>query len=270
MMWLPTPTPTHILGNSLTFHLIIWSLDQNVRYQGKFGYKEYTNNWEWLVQNVFIGRELGPIHVTIKGDRWNKSRKSGSCQMSNTQDVKRVSWGVFVCSDLTYQRDQVEFMLTSFGKSYLIVKSFFLLFLFKDTNECVALPGSCSPGTCQNLEGSFRCICPPGYEVKSENCIGKVNTCYQVHKLLSLRPGPDPMKGYWTQTTASRLTPGFNTELPTCALLNHQNRCEGWSGGNKAVREVGFFINRNVTPVKEFSVHSNLFFQLSTETFYWI
>uniref|UniRef100_A0A8C3U714 Fibrillin 1 n=1 Tax=Catharus ustulatus TaxID=91951 RepID=A0A8C3U714_CATUS len=46
-----------------------------------------------------------------------------------------------------------------------------------DINECVSLPGTCSPGTCQNLEGSFRCICPPGYEVQNDNCIGKVALC---------------------------------------------------------------------------------------------
>lgn len=35
------------------------------------------------------------------------------------------------------------------------------------------LPGTCSPGTCQNLDGSFRCICPPGYEVQNDQCIGE-------------------------------------------------------------------------------------------------
>lgn len=45
-----------------------------------------------------------------------------------------------------------------------------------DINECVSLPGTCSPGTCQNLEGSFRCICPPGYEVQNDNCIGNVGS----------------------------------------------------------------------------------------------
>lgn len=38
------------------------------------------------------------------------------------------------------------------------------------------LPGTCSPGTCQNLEGSFRCICPPGYEVQNDNCIGELGS----------------------------------------------------------------------------------------------
>lgn len=45
--------------------------------------------------------------------------------------------------------------------------------LSTDVNECVRLPGTCSPGTCQNLDGSFRCICPPGYEVQNDQCIGE-------------------------------------------------------------------------------------------------
>lgn len=73
----------------------------------------------------------------------------------------------------------MESMFLSFSRQTSATVSelhffFFLVFFLSiDTNECVALPGSCSPGTCQNLEGSFRCICPPGYEVKSENCIGE-------------------------------------------------------------------------------------------------
>lgn len=50
--------------------------------------------------------------------------------------------------------------------------TFSLVFFFTDINECVSLPGTCSPGTCQNLDGSFRCICPPGYEVQNDQCIG--------------------------------------------------------------------------------------------------
>lgn len=52
------------------------------------------------------------------------------------------------------------------------VQYFFCWFFFTDINECVSLPGTCSPGTCQNLDGSFRCICPPGYEVQNDQCIG--------------------------------------------------------------------------------------------------
>ncbi len=55
--------------------------------------------------------------------------------------------------------------------------SHFLIVTFStDINECVSLPGTCSPGTCQNLDGSFRCICPPGYEVQNDQCIGETHT----------------------------------------------------------------------------------------------
>lgn len=42
----------------------------------------------------------------------------------------------------------------------------------QDVNECIMLPGICTPGTCQNLDGSFRCICPPGYIVQNNHCVG--------------------------------------------------------------------------------------------------
>ena len=62
--------------------------------------------------------------------------------------------------------------------TYAVINMFF--FFPADINECVSLPGTCSPGTCQNLDGSFRCICPPGYEVQNEQCIGMTQA--QTHK----------------------------------------------------------------------------------------
>lgn len=134
-----------------------------------------------------LGTELEAVHVLRKVGKGNKSRKLATCQIGNIQDVGRVSLGICVHGDPVDQRT-CEFMLISFGRqinvcnNYLMLKLFFLFFFSKDTNECVALPGSCSPGTCQNLEGSFRCICPPGYEVKSENCIGKTNIYSEAHR----------------------------------------------------------------------------------------
>uniref|UniRef100_A0A8C2I4K8 Fibrillin 1 n=1 Tax=Cyprinus carpio TaxID=7962 RepID=A0A8C2I4K8_CYPCA len=37
-----------------------------------------------------------------------------------------------------------------------------------DINECLISPGTCGPGTCQNLDGSYRCICPPGYFLQND------------------------------------------------------------------------------------------------------
>lgn len=49
----------------------------------------------------------------------------------------------------------------------------FCFISWTDINECVLSPTSCAPGTCQNLDGAYRCICPSGYEVQNENCIGE-------------------------------------------------------------------------------------------------
>lgn len=40
--------------------------------------------------------------------------------------------------------------------------------LSTDINECLSLAGICLPGTCQNLQGSFRCICPPSFQVQND------------------------------------------------------------------------------------------------------
>lgn len=41
-----------------------------------------------------------------------------------------------------------------------------------DINECAVNPGTCGAGTCLNLDGSYRCICPPGYFLHEETCEG--------------------------------------------------------------------------------------------------
>lgn len=48
----------------------------------------------------------------------------------------------------------------------------FSLFFPPDINECAVNPGTCGAGTCLNLDGSYRCICPPGYYLHEETCEG--------------------------------------------------------------------------------------------------
>lgn len=62
-------------------------------------------------------------------------------------------------------------IIVALAYSYIIFP--LLSSMTPDVNECIILPGICAPGTCQNLDGSFRCICPPGYLVQSNHCVGK-------------------------------------------------------------------------------------------------
>lgn len=41
-----------------------------------------------------------------------------------------------------------------------------------DINECAVNPGTCGAGTCLNMDGTYRCICPPGYYLHEETCEG--------------------------------------------------------------------------------------------------
>lgn len=45
-----------------------------------------------------------------------------------------------------------------------------------DINECTSVRGICAGGRCRNLEGGYRCECPPGLLLTSDGqkCIGKI------------------------------------------------------------------------------------------------
>ena len=46
-----------------------------------------------------------------------------------------------------------------------------------DINECTSVRGICAGGQCRNLEGGYRCVCPPGLLLTADGqkCIGKSN-----------------------------------------------------------------------------------------------
>ena len=45
-----------------------------------------------------------------------------------------------------------------------------------DIDECREKPGICGIGQCRNLQGGYRCECPPGYQTSQDgkSCLGKV------------------------------------------------------------------------------------------------
>lgn len=87
----PTP-PQHTLGNPLTFHLTIW-LFANIRYHGKFGCKEYHQQLGMACLKCFHWKRAWGYPWHHKRKR-NNLGKPASCQMSNTQDGRRVSQGM--------------------------------------------------------------------------------------------------------------------------------------------------------------------------------
>lgn len=52
--------------------------------------------------------------------------------------------------------------------------------LFSDINECALDPDICPNGICENLRGTFKCVCNSGYEVDTS---GK--SCNGMNSLLS-------------------------------------------------------------------------------------
>ena len=49
------------------------------------------------------------------------------------------------------------------GKTSQLIENIYILFHVTDRNECLSAP-CLNNGTCVNTQGSFKCLCPPGYE----------------------------------------------------------------------------------------------------------
>lgn len=64
-----------------------------------------------------------------------------------------------------------------------------------DINECALDPDICSNGVCENLRGTFHCVCNSGYESDQtgRNCLGQL-TC-------SMNRWVTPMRPFWQCTT---------------------------------------------------------------------
>ena len=62
----------------------------------------------------------------------------------------------------------------------VVYQSFMLLMHNTDTDECALGTFECGERyTCNNTEGSYECVCSPGYELSAdkESCEGNLNSC---------------------------------------------------------------------------------------------
>lgn len=114
-----------------------------------------------------------------------------------------------------------------------------------DINECVTLPGACQPGTCQNLDGSFRCICPPGYEVQNDKCVGKIAVAHAPQ--LNIYPRPA-----LTRPICRRGLVGFlcfsSTDINECNVepnICQFGTCKNTPGSFQCICQPGFVLSDN-------------------------
>lgn len=66
--------------------------------------------------------------------------------------------------------------MASVGKFFIFNIFGTIIFqIFSDINECALDPDICQNGMCENLRGSYRCICNIGYEsdTSGKNCVGE-------------------------------------------------------------------------------------------------
>jgi hypothetical protein len=56
-----------------------------------------------------------------------------------------------------------------------------------DVDECIMAKDICGKGTCENIPGSFRCNCHPGYEADllMESCSGMI--LFSVNEYLKIQ-----------------------------------------------------------------------------------
>ena len=59
--------------------------------------------------------------------------------------------------------------------SFIVYSTLINIWCFLDINECALDPDICQNGICENLRGSYRCICNIGYEsdTSGKNCVGE-------------------------------------------------------------------------------------------------
>lgn len=99
-----------------------------------------------------------------------------------------------------------------------------------DINECAQNPNICQNGACENMIGTYRCICNPGFEVDETGKIcTDINEC-EVEELVSdrLRTGgfldyKNGLKGFLKSSLPSLSKEAFIFNLISLLLLKREN-----------------------------------------------
>ena len=111
-----------------------------------------------------------------------KKQQQQQQQQTNKKNNKAFQ-GVYF-SQNTLKRKKKSLFLSSQSSSYSNLKIpsdcrsnlLYIRYFTSDINECLVNNGGCSHG-CTNLDATFICTCPTGYELDSTNlnCVGKIS-----------------------------------------------------------------------------------------------
>lgn len=97
-------------------------------------------------------------------------------------------------------------------------------------------PGTCGAGTCLNMDGSYRCICPPGYYLHEETCEGTaqpnqtLSTTHSQQRTCPAQAPPPPQHAGWTEIKQSTLFTSsfFSITSPLQIALHLPFTCGSW------------------------------------------
>lgn len=116
---------------------------------------------------------------------------------------------------------------------YRINFSIFLKYSGLDINECAQNPNICTNGACENLLGTYRCICNPGYQVDSsgktctdinecavDNLLCDGGQCRNTPGSFQVKDDPNPIQMNYSSV------PLRNTvHLPNRNAIEHGHQC---------------------------------------------
>ncbi|XP_030621883.1 latent-transforming growth factor beta-binding protein 4 [Chanos chanos] len=117
-----------------------------------------------------------------------------------------------------------------------------------DIDECRQSPSPCSNGRCENIPGSYRCVCRTGYRLQGNTCTD-VNECEDPlrcpgqecvntlgsYRCVSCRPGFSPLNGQCSDIDECQQNPS------PCS----NGRCENTPGSFRCVCNAGYRLQGN-------------------------
>ncbi len=114
--------------------------------------------------------------LLLHGDPWPADGLGHTLSSLSSTGQRRIRTTLSVRLWQNPQRRRYDQKIVKFRLNQIFIIGF-ELFRTQDINECAQNPNICTNGACENLLGTYRCICNPGYQVDSS---GK--TCTDINE----------------------------------------------------------------------------------------